>query len=80
MPKPIEPLKAESDQTAIYEKIGDTKTSDLVENLLAAALEHPELCPYIQHVTVDPIEYGIWKERKKQYLKYLLGGQNFWIG
>jgi hypothetical protein len=26
------------------------------------------------------VEFGIWKERKKQYLKYLLGGQDFWIG
>lgn len=80
LPKPVEPLKSETKENAIYEKLGDKTTSDLVENLLSAALDHPELCPYIQHITVDPVEFGVWKERKKQYLKYLLGGQDFWIG
>jgi rRNA pseudouridine-1189 N-methylase Emg1 (Nep1/Mra1 family) len=44
LPNPVEPLKGE---TAIYHKLGDKTTSELVENLLAAALEHPDLCPYI---------------------------------
>lgn len=47
LPAPVEPLKGESTTSAIYDKLGDKTTSELVENLLAAALEHPDLCPYI---------------------------------
>ncbi len=59
---------------------GEEKCRLLVEKLHANLDENVEMCSFFEKQKQDAREDKILKEKMSQYLKYILGGSEFWLG